>query len=96
MEEAGEGPGQVLREADGRGGDRRREADEEGDPAGEEAEDGMVEPREEGVFAAGLREGGAELAVAQGAAEGDQAADEPEAQHDDRDGAGPSSAGPRS
>ena len=54
MEEAGEGPGQVLREADGRRGDGRGEADEERDPAGEEAEDGMVEPREEGVFPAGL------------------------------------------
>ena len=83
MEQAGEGPGQVLGEADGRGGDGRGEADEERDPAGEEAEDGVVEAGEEGVLAAGVRDGGPELAVAQGAAEGDQAADEPEGEHDD-------------
>ena len=66
MEKPGEGPGQVLGEADGRRGDGRGEADEERDPAGEEAEDGMVEAREESVFAAGLGEGGPELAVGAG------------------------------
>src|SRR4030065_369046 len=73
MEDPGEGRGEVLREADGRRGDGRGEADEERDPAGEEAEDGMIEPREESVFASGLREGGPKLAVAQGAASRDQA-----------------------
>src|SRR4030042_6371 len=43
---------------------------------------GCVGPRKERCFAAGGGEGGAELAVAQGAAEGDQAADEPQGEHD--------------
>ncbi len=71
MEEAREGPGQVFGEADGRGGDGRGEADEKGDPPGEEAQQRMEEPRQEGVFPSRVGHGRAELAVAQGAAQGD-------------------------
>ena len=60
-----------------------READRGRDPAGEEADRGLVDARQEVVFAARPREGRRQLGVGQGAAQRDDAAHHP--QHQQRE-----------
>jgi len=80
-EQSRESLGEVRGEADGRGGDGRRKAGEERNPAAQEAEHRMEQAREEHVLAPRPRDGRAERPIAEGAAEGDRAAHRPERQH---------------
>jgi hypothetical protein len=75
------GPGQVFHDADRRSRDRRREPGEERDPAGQKAEQRVVQAREKNVLAAGFGDRRAELAIAQRPTQRDDPAADPQGDH---------------
>jgi hypothetical protein len=77
---AGRG-GEVRVEGERRGGDRRGEAGQQRDPAGEKPHQRVREATEVEVLAARLRQAAAEGGVAERAAQGDGAARDPGGEH---------------
>ena len=85
LDEAGQ---DVVGEGDGQGRDRARVDDQEEGPAEEERDERAVGLAEVDVDAAGLGHGRAELGEGHGAEEAEQAADDPDREHQERGGHG--------